>query len=147
MAQLPSSSVLNYVADRTNENNPPVLLYGNPDTHAMFVEIAAENILSITTPIYATSLVIKPSAGRLKGLTGYNSKGTTQFIQLHDAISLPADLAIPKVILTVSATSNFSLDYGAVGRYFTAGIVVCNSSTGPTKTIGAADCWFDCQFV
>lgn len=95
---------------------------------------------------YENNRVIKASAGILYGVTGYNSKATAQFIQLHNASSLPADTAVPVVIFYVPAQSNFSIDY-PVGRYFSTGIVACSSSTGPTKTIGAAsDVWFDAQF-
>lgn len=135
------------VADRNNPKNP-VLLYGDPDTNSLFVTVVSiENVQNATTPIYANSLNVKTSPGRLKGLTGYNSKASAQFIQIHDASSLPADSAIPKIILTVPTVANFSFDFGTIGRYFTAGIIVCNSSTGPTKTIGSADCWFDVQYV
>ena len=34
-----------------------------------------------------------------------------------------------------------------LGRAFQAGIVVCNSTTAVTLTIGAADTWFDVQYV
>lgn len=99
-----------------------------------------------TTVAYAASLVVKAGAGVLYGLTGYNSKGSAQWIQLHDAAALPADTAVPVVTFTVATVANFSLDFGVYGRAFTSGIVICNSSTGPTKTIGSADCWFDLQF-
>ena len=100
------------------------------------------------TPVaYVASLVIKANPGYLHGLTGYNSKTSTQFIQLHDATSLPAESSVPVVVFTVPASSSFSLDYGDEGRYFEVGIVICNSSTGPTKTIGSADCWFDAQYA
>ncbi len=100
-----------------------------------------------TTTVYAASLLIKASVGILKGISGYNSKTSQQFIQIHDAASVPADGVAPVITFLVPATSDFSIDFGVSGRFFTTGIVVCNSSTGPTKTIGSADCWFDSQYV
>lgn len=100
-----------------------------------------------TVSAYAASLIIKSSAGKLYGVIGYNSKAADQFIQIHDSATLPAEGAIPKVVITVAPTTNFSVDFGTLGRAFNAGIVVCNSSTGPTKTIGSSDTWFDCQYI
>lgn len=98
-----------------------------------------------TTAANAASLVVASNAARLCGMSGYNAKVSAQFIQIHDAASLPADGAAPKVVFEVAASSKFAIDYGINPREFAAGIVVCNSSTQATKTIGAADCWFDVQ--
>lgn len=100
-----------------------------------------------TTTAYAASLVVSPVGATIFGITGHNSKATEQYIQIHDAASLPADTAIPKITILVPALTSFSLDFGDTGRLCPSGIVVCNSSTGPTKTIGSADCWFDVQYV
>lgn len=99
-----------------------------------------------TTTVYANSLVIKAAAGALYSITGFNSRTSPQFIQLHNTTTVPADGVAPQVIFYVPAMSNFSFDLNPYGRYFATGITVCNSTTGPTKTIGAADCWFDVQY-
>lgn len=111
------------------------------------------NALPSTSPLnasataYVASLVIKATPGKLFGMSGYNSKGSAQFIQLHDAAALPAEAAVPQVVFTVAATANFSIDFGVYGRTFLKGIVVCNSSTGPTKTIGSGDIFVDSQYL
>lgn len=53
-----------------------------------------------------------------------------------------ADSAVPAIVITVAASSNFTIALPATGLPFSTGISVCNSSTGPTKTIGSADCFF-----
>lgn len=96
---------------------------------------------------YATSLVVKASAGRLFSVNGYNSKASAQFIQVHNAASLPADTAVPVSIATAPASSNFSIDFGPLGIPLSTGIVVSNSSTGPAKTIGSADVYFTASYL
>lgn len=98
------------------------------------------------TAALAKSLVVKAAAGRLFGISGYSSNGGAQFIQVHDAAAVPADEAVPALVIPVAAGAAFSLDLGPRGKRFTTGIVICNSSTGPTKTIGADDCWLEARY-
>lgn len=102
-----------------------------------------------TSVAYEASHLIKQTAGVLFSIDGYNSKASAQFILIFDSSSpvAPAEGAIPVKVVTVPATANFSIDLGYWGRSFSAGIWVTNSSTGPTKTIGSADCWFDASYV
>ena len=99
-----------------------------------------------TTTTLSASLIVKSSGGTLHMITGYNSSDNSQFIQVHNSSVLPANGVAPQVVFTVPGSSNFSFDLGIEGRYFSNGIVICNSSTAATKTIGSADCWIDAQY-
>jgi hypothetical protein len=102
--------------------------------------------LSTGTVVHSTALeashVLKNAAGRLVVCFGYSNKASKQFIQLHDAAALPADGAVPIGVFAVPAQQNFSIDVQLANFPFSTGIVICNSSTADTKTIGAADCFF-----
>lgn len=90
----------------------------------------------------AASLIGLAAPCTVYGISGYNSKGSAQFIQLHDSATLPADTAVPAFNITAATVANFSVDFGMYGMPFKNGVVICNSSTAPTKTIGSADCQF-----
>jgi len=94
---------------------------------------------------YEASAIVKATPGTIYRVDGYNS-GSAQFIQLHDFATLPANDAVPAMIWAVAATTNFTIDLGEIGRWCEKGIVLSNSSTGPKKTIGSADCWFSAQY-
>lgn len=92
------------------------------------------------------SRVIKAGPGVLYGLSGYNANAGTRYIQLFNSITVPADAAVPVFTVPVATGQPYSIDFGAYGMGFTTGIAVCSSSTGPTKTVSAADAWFTPRF-
>jgi hypothetical protein len=88
------------------------------------------------------SKVIKATSGYLRYLLAYNTAGSAKYIQLHDSATLPADTAVPAAELSIAAHSSAILDLTKTPMTFKNGIVVCNSSTDATKTIGSDDCLF-----
>jgi len=99
-----------------------------------------------TTTAYATNKVCSAAPAFLCGFTVYNSSASSQFIQFHDATSLPSNGSAPKFFVEILPSASRMIEY-LRPREFSTGIVVCNSSTGPTLTIGSADCWFDVQIA
>lgn len=130
------------MADRTNGVTPTdyvgIGAAFNPAAHP----------LNSITPngTYENSRIVKQSAGVLYGLAGFNSKGSSQFIQIFDARAVPLDGGFPVLFLTVPTVGNYSVDFGSLGMQFANGIVICNSTTGPTKTIGLADCFIAARY-
>ena len=83
---------------------------------------------------------------RVYGWVVYSSLGSSQFILMFDASALPADGLAPIIPLPVAASNQVAAYYGDSGRVFNRGIVLCNSTTDTTKTLGAANCLFDIQY-
>ena len=88
------------------------------------------------------SAVVKAAACRLLFLHFYNANAAARWLQVFDSATLPADTAIPLLTFPVAIAGTFTLNLAPLGLLMRKGIVVCNSSTGPTKTIGAADSLF-----
>lgn len=129
----------------------PALLPGPLSVHqlAEFRLLEESGVLPLNrfTPALAASLVVKASQGKLFGLSVTNTNAASQFVQVFDANTLPGNNAVPIISFLVAATSAGGLYFGSTGRAFEQGIVVCNSSTQATKTIGSADCLFDAQYI
>lgn len=97
---------------------------------------------------YVASLVVSATPKtRLCGLSGYSSKASAQYILIFDAATLPADGVAPVLRIPVAAVDKFAMDFNNNPRVFDTGIVICNSSTVLTKTLGSADCTFDVQVM
>lgn len=109
--------------------------------------IAPPRYASAVSTALAASLVAKAAPGTVIMIKGYNS-GPDQFVQLHNTAALPLDAVVPMAVQKVFAGDNFSFVIPVCGLPpNSTGIVVCNSTTGPTKTIGAADCWFEVYYL
>ena len=118
----------------------PILGWGLPSE-----DEALEPLNHYSTALQA-SMVVKTGPGILYGITVTNTSVAAQYFMVFDAASVPADGAIP--ILAKSIPANDAVGFSWLpGRTFLVGIVVCNSSTNTSKTLGAANCFFDCQFV
>jgi hypothetical protein len=80
------------------------------------------------------------------GFTVYSTNAAAQYLCMFDANALPADGAVPIISWALAAHSGVGFGYQPNGRRFDAGLVLCNSSTDASKTIGSADCLFDVQY-
>ena len=101
---------------------------------------------NIHSNVYENARIVTQGPGLLFGFTVYNSNASAQFILVFDQATVPSEGAIPATVFTVAGASNLGVQW-LPGRSFLTGCVLVNSSTGPTKTIGSADCFFDVQYV
>jgi hypothetical protein len=92
------------------------------------------------------SAIVKAGPGALFGWQLTNGNAAARFLQFFDATTLPADASVPlfSVGIAIGGSSSFQFRWP---RVFLKGIVVCNSSTATTKTIGTADSLIDIQYV
>lgn len=103
--------------------------------------------LNVSSPALEASRIIKSGAGSLFGLTITNTNVGAQFYQLFNLQAIPANGAVPNNVIRVPGSSTTGVLYGIPPRFFNQGIIVCNSSTAATLTIGGADSFYDAQYL
>jgi hypothetical protein len=120
---------------------------GHANPHSEVPSATGEGLSNDNAVALAASRVVKVTAGKLFHITFTNTNAAIRFLQIFDANALPADATVPLISISVPIGGTQVLDWGTLGRAFVNGIVVCNSTTQATKTIGAADSLIDTQFV
>lgn len=95
----------------------------------------------------AASGVIKAAAGKLYGVTLTNDNAAARYIQFFNLTAVPADTTAPLFTIKLGIGETRQLDFSMMGKYFSTGICWCNSTTGATKTIGAADTYVEARYL
>lgn len=93
-----------------------------------------------------STLQVKAGVTQLFGFTAYSSRVSAQFIQLHDRRGAPAAGNVPDVVFPIPASDFRAVDW-IPPRLFNEGCWIVNSTTAGTYTAGAADTFFDVQFL
>jgi hypothetical protein len=104
-----------------------------------------EGPLNFSTQALKNAVVI-PGRIVVYGFTVYSTKGSAQYLNVFDANTIPADTAVPLFSWPLAANNGVGFGFTPRGRQFQTGLVLCNSSTDSTKTIGSVDTFFDVQF-
>lgn len=108
---------------------------------------ASELPLKKHSPALQNSLVIYTGPCYVTVIAASSTNAAAQYIQVFDQTTLPSNGAIPEMLLQAAATSDKFVSYSLPGRFFRTGVVIANSTTAATLTIGAADCFFDVQYI
>lgn len=102
--------------------------------------------LNATSAAVVNTAVIKNAAGTLFGASGYAD--AAGFVLIHNKATAPANGEAPVTAIPVLAGDPWSVDFGARGRVFSAGIAIAFSTTGPTYTSGGGNhVTYDAQYA
>ena len=106
----------------------------------------ASGLQHIASAAIETSHVLLAAAGQLYRFSYNNGNGATRYLQLFNAKALPANGAVPYCTpVPVLTGQTVNIDYGALGLPFPTGIVIANSTTAASLTIGSAVGFFSAE--
>ncbi len=139
------------------DNNPAIpLAFDGDETNGYAQVISGSlgpsltigNLSNYTSPSLEASKIVSAVPCKLFVISGFNTLASDQYIHIFNSTTLPANGTKPLFVLYASGGSTFGYTAPALyGRYFSTGLVICNSTTLATKTLGAADCSFDIQYL
>ena len=87
---------------------------------------AAKSFVASATPEHVVEIHVK------------NVTAGAKFLQIHNAVSLPANTAVPEFVWDLASSGEKTVRF-TVPHFFDVGIVIASSSTGPTLTISATN--------
>jgi hypothetical protein len=110
--------------------------------------ITVGNLSNYTSSALEASKIVSAVPCKLFVISGFSTLASDQYIHIFNSATLPANGTKPDIVLYASAGSTFGYTSPALyGRYFSTGLVICNSTTLATKTLGAANVSFDIQYL
>jgi hypothetical protein len=102
--------------------------------------------LYYASPRLQASAVVKTGPGTFYSITMTNTNAAARFLQVFDARDLPATGAIPLFSRSIPLGDSLTLTW-TVGHTFGVGLIVCNSTTAASLTLGTVDSLFDVTYV
>lgn len=93
-----------------------------------------------------TNSIVLSQPCNVEGFQCYSTNAAQQWIFVFDANALPGNGTVPSFAFQIPATGPASAYFGSRGRVFQEGLVIANSTSGSTFTIGANDCTIDVQY-
>ena len=92
-------------------------------------------------------MTVPGGLARLHRIIATNTNASTRYIQVFDSVGPIGSLAGQQPLITFPLLAGQStqppVDFGVYGRVFSNGIVIANSTTEATLTLGSADSFFD----
>jgi hypothetical protein len=82
------------------------------------------------------SLII---VGPLRSAICYNTNAATRYLQLHDAVAVPANTSVPVMCVQIPTKSTGSIDFSACAAPASGSWVAVLSTTDVTLTITTTD--------
>lgn len=81
---------------------------------------------------------VKPAAGRLYKIRGYNALAGVIYLKLYNKASAPTvGTDIPAATIPLAPSSHFDVDFGLLGEYFSTGISFALTTGSPDSDTGA----------